>query len=291
MTQSAAKPAEVTTELTQAQVDQVWESVSKLGEELPLVRDRVISLWDKVSDLLEGGSFGPNGNPQRRAEYLVLEVSVTQLLERTTELLKVGPEVNARNTSVDAHRKMMEFASAAENVDQDMLKQGVFEPDVRAAYLSDVNTVKRYGPNVIIGESSVLITAYAPLLYVRDILAGYADEKPAKALALEAAIALIKTVGVDFLAKANPLIGPAIALAEVLKSHAERRANEFKAGINERDRFLNLESAVAEGKESVAWAERDIEEYRKFAENQDREFNNAFVRGTAMMKVISKKPE
>jgi len=185
---------------------------------------------------------------------------------------------------------MMEFASAAKNVDQDMVKGGVFEPDVRAAYLSDVNTVKRFGPNIVLSESSVLITAYAPLLYVSDVLAAYADEKPTSALALETAIALIKTVGLDFLAKANPLIGPAVALAEVLKSHAERRGNELKAGINERDRFLNLETAVADGNQSVAWAERDIEEYRKFAEKQDREFDNAFVRGTEMMKVISKKP-
>ena len=98
------------------------------------------------------------------------------------------------------------------------------------------------------------------------------------------------TVGLDFLAKVNPLIGPAVALAEVLKSHAERRGNELKAGTNERDRFLNLEAAIAEGNESLALAERDIEEYRKFAEKQDREFDNAFFRGTAMMKVISKKP-
>lgn len=154
-----------------------------------------------------------------------------------------------------------------------------------------MDTVRQYLPRIKLAQSSACIAAFSPLFYVREVLASYLNKPPADAVALDVTIALIRSVGVDFLAKANPLIGPALALAEAIKAHTERRREDLNRGTQERDRFLFLKDGISEGLDTVARAEQAIEDYRRSADQLDDEFNRAVTRGTAMLNVVGKDPK
>lgn len=279
--------ADADADVTIEQAEQVWQQAAALALELPAIRDEVISFWEESSRLLDEGSDGEAGHPKRRAEHLAALASLHGFVERTIPLLRTVSGFRDRNRQMDAPARMKAFSDAAARVDQAKVK-GAFFAEAIEALRSDMKTVGQYPPRLKLAQAGACIAAYSPLYFIREVLAGYLHKPRASAATLEVTLAVIKSVGVDFLAKANPVLGPALALAEAMKAHSERRGDQLRQGVEERDRLLYFEDGIAGGFDVLGRSEATMETYRASADDLDAAFDRAVTRGKAMLDAVAK---
>jgi hypothetical protein len=267
----------------------IWENAKSLIQQIPAVRDEILSLWDDCATLLDRGLSGP-GHPQRKAIYTAIEGMQMEFMSRAAALLRVPGEIDARNRTVDAGGKRKEFESAmrAANPAAVMI---LLSPEVKQALDRDARAIDEYVPKAQIEEAAALIAAASPFLAARQIFAAYLNKPTAGATALEMTIALVKNVGIDFLAKANPVIGPALALAEAIKAHTERRERELKAAVEEMDRLFVLQDALKENLDALTAAEQHIHAYNQSAQQLDAKVDVAFRQAIGVAHVLEKGPQ
>lgn len=274
-------------DVTAEQAEQIWRQAAALAMELPAIRDEAVSFWEEASALLDEGSEGEAGHPRRRAEYLAALASLHEFMERTIPLLRTVSGFRERNRQMDAPARMKAFSAAAARVDQQKIK-GAFFAEAIEALRSDMKTVGQYHPMLKLTQSGACMAAYSPLHFVREVLAAYLNKPPAGAATLELTIAVVKSVGIDFLAKANPVIGPALALAEAMKAHSERRGDQLRQGLAERDRLLFFEDGIREAFDVLGRSEATMDTYRASADELDAGFDRAATRGKAMLDAVAK---
>jgi len=265
-------------------IDSLFNALVTVGETLPDVHDQTRQFWLESGDLLARGSEA--GHPERRAEYALLEVFQLEYMKRSIRLLQIPKVFLQRNRHFDATTRLA-AVRAPQEIDEATVKR-LFDNDTIEMVLSDNRVIVSYLPRLKLIQSSGGIAAIAPVFYARDIFAAYLGRATTATSVLEVSFAILKTVAIDLLGKNNPILGPAVALAEALTDIEERRLRQFTQGVEERDRFLNLQDAVNGGHQMLTDAENLIANCISLNEQADAEFDLAVTRMGKVADIVAK---
>jgi hypothetical protein len=271
-----------------ATINELFDAMIALGIGLDEVLDEANRLLIETGELLDKGA--EPGHPQRMAEYAVLAFLQFDFMQRSTNLLPVPRRFLEDMHDFDATGKIANLREAMRHRDPDIVRN-VFEPETAGMVLSDNRVIDNYLPMIKLVVSSGCIAPSVPIYYARDVFAAYLGRTLTGTDALQAGFAIFKSVAFDYLAKSNPIlgpfIGPVVALTEALKEHSERRLNQLTQGIEERDRFLSLQSALEAGSEMLTASEAIIASCIKQNKEADEEFDRAVTRMRKVAEILA----
>jgi hypothetical protein len=268
-------------------VDNVWSAALALQKEVPSLREDILSKWEEFSQLLEDGTEDPEGHPKRLAMYATALALQQQLMERMIALSSTTPELLKRYARLDALPKMA-FVSSALKVDGMGQLFQTLPSETLMAFRRDVDTMKRSIVDWQLTAASASVAAFSGWHYFRDMLYAYLDPQSVLKGGFLVVVALLKHFAVDVATKSNPVLGPALALAETVKSNTERRIEEVSKAAKEIDLIYSLEDAIKTGLGQVDTAEMIARNSFQHLDELEVRFHEAAARTRSVFELLAR---
>lgn len=240
---------------------ELWNLASQLSEQYRTATVEAVEFWNEIAGWFSEPFNDENTPPEVIADFLMASVNQLSFMQRASGFTKILPELleqgrlasnaiaRVNPTFRTSDPTAFAFAALPET------------PEAHASLLSDLKSIPEDGAILLVNAATLIMAATSPMVFMRGAFAEYLNKPSLGATALTAIIALVKTIGIDVLAKSCPFIGPAISLAEALHKHETERYERFKTGYKERSAYVRLDYAVTEGLRTLDSTDQIIREY------------------------------